>query len=557
MSSLQVPDTLKQLVVSRARNRLLWRTPLRLRQDKVPTVDVLLPCCGEKLDVISDTIKACIVLDYPPGKFRIYVLDDDSSHQVESLVRELRRWGSKISPVEIVYAARQRKYQWLKAANLNFGLEFARESAQGPGEFVAVLDIDMIPEPAWLRALVPHMLQDDRLGLVGPPQRFYNIQKGSNVIAHIDEYMDLLTIVQNSLQSAYCTGSGFLARRAALESIHGFPTESPQDDILVSLHLRAKKWKVTFVLEDQQYGQRPTTLGSYTKQWVRWMAGALDMVMILRSPHLQTLPSDQRRTGSALVIIRFLSTITVALSMLGLLLTLLISGNRSVVFCDSPDELRLVFSLALLARATGFLYDYFLSKSTGFRLTCVPLSDIWLHPYRIQGLMAASLRRLGVPERFVAAGAQLNVGNPRGKPLTKRLKMVLWDSYAILHLVYFVALVVGLWTALSGPVAAWTLSAVRAIGPPAPALMSSIMYPPYLQLLYICCTQSFVPIGYALEPDKIIDREALLVRDEDGVAYPTKEAKDLDRTAALLGSWNSFSVVLGWYGLATVLIWTR
>ena len=523
----------------------------------MPTVDILLPCCGENLNVISDTIKACIALDYPPDRFRIYILDDDNSTQVEGLAREMRRWGSRLSPVEIVYGARQRKHQWLKAANLNYGLELARRSARGPGEFVAVLDIDMIPEPAWLRALVPHMLQDDRLGLVCPPQRFYNIPQGSTVIAHIDEYMDLFTIVQDSLQSAYCTGSGFLARRAALDSIDGFPTESLQDDILVSLHLRAKRWKVTFVLEDQQYGQRPTTLGSYTKQWVRWMAGALDMVMVLRSPQLQTLPSDQRRTGSTLMLIRFLSTITVSLSALGLLLTLLISGNRSVVFCDSPNELRVLFSLGLLARATGFLYDYFLSKSTGFRITCVPLSDIWLHPYRIQGLLVASLRRLGVPERFAPAGAQLNVGNPQGKPLMKRLQMVLLDSYATIHLVYLVALVVGLWTALSETVTAWTLSAVRAIGPPAPALMSSIMYPPYLQFLYISCTQSFVPIGYALDPHKIIDREALLFRDKDGVAYPTNEAKDLGRTAALLGRWNSFSVVLGWYGLATILVWFR
>ena len=281
------------------------------------------------------------------------------------------------------------------------------------------------------------------------------------------------------------------------------------------------------------------------------------MVMILRSPHLQSLPSEQRRTGSALMLIRFLSTITVALSMLGLLLTLLISGNHSIVFCNSPNELPTVISLAFLARATGFLYDYFLSKSTGFRVTCVPLSDIWLHPYRIQGLLVTSLRRLGVPERFAAAGAQLNGGNPRGKPLTERLKIVLWDSYAIIHLVYFVALVVRIWIALSGPVTAWTLFAVRAIAPSAPALMSSILYPPYLQFLYICCTQSFVPIGYALGPDKIIDREALLSRDEDGVAHPKDEAKDLERTAALLGSWNSFSVVLGWYGLATVLVWLQ
>ena len=550
---------MKQLVVSRAKNRLLWRTPLRLHQDKVPTVDVFLPCCGESPDVIRNTIKACATSDYPPDRFRIYVLDDGNSTQIESLVKEIRECPSKPLPVEIFYAARQRKTQWLKAANLNFGLELARRSAGGPGEFVAVLDIDMIPEPTWLRALVPHMLQDDRLGLVSSPQRFYNIPKGSNVITHIDEYMDLFAIVQDSLQSAYCTGSGFLARRAALDSMDGFPTESLQDDILVSLHLRAKKWKVTFVPEDQQYGQRPATFGSFTKQWVRWMAGGLDMVMVLRSPHLQSLPMEQRRTGSALVFTRVFSTITVTLSMVGLLLTLLISGNHPFIFCDSPHELRNVLSLACLARATGFLYDYFISKSTGFRVGWLTLSDIWLNPYRIQGILVASLRRLGVPDRFVAAGAQVSEANPQGKPLMKRLKIVLWDSYAIIHLVYFVALVVGLWNALLGPVTDWSLlpSAAKATASPTPILMSSIMYPPFLQFLYICSTQSFVPIGYALNPDIVSNRELLLFRDEDGVARPTNEAKDLERTATLLGSWNSFSVVLGWYGLAAVLVWIR
>ena len=142
MNLIQIPNTIKQLVVSRARNRLLWRTPPRIRQDKVPTV---VPCCGENLDVINDTIKARIVLDYPLDKFRIYV---------EGLVTESQKWTSKLSPVHTVYAPRQRKHQHLKTANFNLSLEFARRSTQRPGDFV-VLYIDIIPPPAQFRAQVP------------------------------------------------------------------------------------------------------------------------------------------------------------------------------------------------------------------------------------------------------------------------------------------------------------------------------------------------------------------------------------------------------------------
>lgn len=552
-------------MVSRAKNRLLWRTPLRLEQGhEAPSVDVLLPCCGEDPTVILDTVKACILSDYPPNRLRIFVLDDGKSTEVERLVQETRVWASEHSPVEIVYAARQKKEQWLKAANLNFGLDLVkRTDDRGAAEFVAVLDIDMIPERAWLRALVPHMLQDDQLGLVSSPQRFYNVPKGSSVISHIDEYMDLFAIIQDGLQSAYCTGSGFLVRRKALDSIGGFPTESIQDDILTSLHLRAKNWKVTFVQEDQQYGLRPATYGSFTKQWVRWMAGALDMVVVLRSPQLQSLPPEQARTGSALVFIRVFATFTTVFSIIGLLLTLLISKNHSLLFSDTPNEIRTALSLACLARTTSFLYDYYISRSTGFRVGWVPCSDIWLHPYRIQGLLVTYLRRLGVQARFAAAGTQSGETNPQGQPLIKRLKIVLWDYYAIIHLLYLTALLTGLVFALPESFKQWHLTPLSTIitaisWPGGPESMTCcLLYPPFLQLLYICGTQSFVPIGYALKPDEAVDRETLLVRDKDGVAHPTDEGKDLERKASLLGRWKLFPVVLAWYVLAAILSWIR
>ena len=227
----------------------------------MPTVDVLLPCCGEELDVILDTIKACTNSDYPHDRFRVFVLDDGKAEKVAQAVEDVQ----SSSPVETIYGTREKNNKWLKAVNLNFGLQLADKTARGSSDYVAVLDIDMIPEPAWLRAIVPHLLQYEQLGMVSAPQRFYNVPKRSDVITHIDRYMDFLAIIQDSLNSAYCTGSGFVARRSALDSIGGFPTESLQDDILISLHLRAKGWKMAFVQEEQHYGQRPSTLGSFAK----------------------------------------------------------------------------------------------------------------------------------------------------------------------------------------------------------------------------------------------------------------------------------------------------
>jgi cellulose synthase/poly-beta-1,6-N-acetylglucosamine synthase-like glycosyltransferase len=40
----------------------------------------------------------------------------------------------------------------------------------GAGQFMAALDADMIPEQEWLRAVMPHMLIDDKMALACPPQ---------------------------------------------------------------------------------------------------------------------------------------------------------------------------------------------------------------------------------------------------------------------------------------------------------------------------------------------------------------------------------------------------
>ena len=564
---------MRPIVVTQVRNKLFWRQPLRIRGDNVPTVDILLPCCEEGIEIIGDTIKACVVSEYPSNRFRIFVLDDGNSPQVVRLVDEIKRWSFKFSTVEVIYAARRSKSPKGKAGNLNFGLGLAAKSIPGPAEFFAVLDIDMIPEPAWLRALVPHLIQDKTLGMVNSPQRFYNVPSGSSVFTHVDAYMDVVATIQDSFNSAYCTGSGFLTRRAALDSIGGFPTESHQDDILTSLYLRANKWKIAFIQEDQQYGQSPETLRSFTNQQVRWLAGGLDMVMALHSPRLAALPPDQRRMGSALILTNMFSQITVAGSVLAIPLVLFLStyqADHSVVSHGSPNQLRNLLGLACLARSTCFLFDYCISRSTGFRTGCLPFSDLWLQPYRIQGILVSLLRRLGVPHRWVPAGASLREVDPQGKPLGTRLKMVLWDSNAVIHLAYLIVLSVALRKAssrwdprflvhaldISIPLSEKTRSNVSAIAyptSPAATILSSVLYPPFVQYVYICATQAFVPIAYAVWPDKMSDRESLLSRDEKGVAHPTDKARNLDRRVSVAGKWNSYLLVIGWYCVAAGL----
>lgn len=144
------------------------RPKLRLKGNTVPVVDVLITTCGEDEDTILNTVRAACAIDYPVDRFRIFVLDDGRSPSLFRSVIALNRQYPNL-----YYRTREKipgVPHHFKAGNLNFGLRETMTTNGEVGEFVAALDADMIPQPHWLRAILPHMLVDESCGLACPPQ---------------------------------------------------------------------------------------------------------------------------------------------------------------------------------------------------------------------------------------------------------------------------------------------------------------------------------------------------------------------------------------------------
>lgn len=142
------------------------RPYLQLRGDLVPTVDIIITACNESIDVCLDTIRAAISIDYPAARFRVIVTDDGASKELRDVVTELAR--SKPEAL-LFYTTRVKgKDDRHKAGNLNHALRFSASLPGGAGEFVSGLDADMIPMRDILRAQMPHLLLDSKMGLVCP-----------------------------------------------------------------------------------------------------------------------------------------------------------------------------------------------------------------------------------------------------------------------------------------------------------------------------------------------------------------------------------------------------
>ena len=192
-----VSGSLNYLLAFSAIGKLRLPIFLRLLGNYVPTVDVFVTCCGEALDVVMDTVRAASVIDYPKDRYRIFVLDDGDSTELKDQILGL--------PYENVYYTTRRieVVTHSKAANLNHGLEYAAALPGGPSEMVAVLDVDMIPLPHWLRALVPHILQDEDIAMANPPQHLYNIPDGDPLGQTMDILFQIIMPLQNALNSTW------------------------------------------------------------------------------------------------------------------------------------------------------------------------------------------------------------------------------------------------------------------------------------------------------------------------------------------------------------------
>ncbi|KAL9607182.1 MAG: hypothetical protein Q9167_007876 [Letrouitia subvulpina] len=263
------PNFLNHLLRCLARPGQETRERLRLSDtNSLPSIDVFITCAGEDTDTIITTTEAACALDYPSERFRVLVLDDAGSKEL------LRRLDTiKQERSNLFYTARRKGADHhFKAGNLNHGYIYAQELEGGPAPFIAALDADMIPDPQLLRALMPHLLIDKELALIQPPQRFYDVPTPDLLLQGLDINYRITEPLRETMGSTWCGGSGYIIRRAALDSIGGFPTGSLSEDSYCSNVLLGKGWKIGHVDESLQYGRVPESYKAHTIQQSRWVS---------------------------------------------------------------------------------------------------------------------------------------------------------------------------------------------------------------------------------------------------------------------------------------------
>ena len=271
------------LVWNQCRRPKLRLVDLKLERRELPTVDVMIPCYNEPVEIVRQTTLAALAMDYPKEKLAVIVCDDGNSSAMRALIAQLRAdmGGSKAT---LRYIARKKipgVPHHAKAGNINNALMNEGTS----GEFIVIFDCDMICRPEYLQCVLPHfykleadaLVVDERIAMVQTPQSFVNVPEDDPLGQQYRYFYGPVLHGWDAVDSTPCCGTNVTFSRKALLSVGGFTYGSITEDFLTSMTLHSHGFKTKYIHEYLAKGLSPESVHDFMKQRFRWAAGGLEI----------------------------------------------------------------------------------------------------------------------------------------------------------------------------------------------------------------------------------------------------------------------------------------
>lgn len=232
--------------------------------DQPWTVDIFVTTYSESPEILKRTIVACMNLDYPADKLRIWLCDDGRRENMRHMSEELG----------VGYISRPSN-EHAKAGNLNNALKHTT------GDLVVTLDADMVPKPEFLKRTAA-FFRDINVAFVQTPQSFfnedifqYNLFQSRDIPNEQDLFMRIIQAGRDRFNSTIYVGSNTVFRRNAIESIGGFATGTITEDIATGMLLQAKGYQTVFLNEVLVQGLAAESFADFLIQRIRWARGTI------------------------------------------------------------------------------------------------------------------------------------------------------------------------------------------------------------------------------------------------------------------------------------------
>jgi len=317
-------------------------------------VDVFVPVYKEPTDIVDLTVAAAKGLR--GAEVRVWVLDDGN----DDLMRDLAaRHG--------VGYIRREQHTGAKAGNINNALELT------DAPFIAVFDSDHVADPSFLEATLGHM-EDETIAFVQTPQYYANGEASRVAAASWAQqalFFGAIARGKDGIGAVFCCGTNVLFRRAAFESVGGFPENSLTEDFELSIWLHERGWHSAYVPDVLSRGLGPEDMASYVSQQQRWARGCLSgLPRALRAKLPLKLKAQYVLSASY-----FLSGWTVLIYMSFPVIRLL-AGGQPIDGIDAPEFLLHFAPYFAVALTTAALAG---AGSYTFAAFALAAANFWIH----------------------------------------------------------------------------------------------------------------------------------------------------------------------------------
>jgi cellulose synthase (UDP-forming) len=415
----------------------------RVRERRGPSqwtaVDVFVPVYKEPPDIVDLTVAAAKGIR--GAEVRVHVLDDGKDPAMAELAR---RHG-------VNYITRPDN-KGAKAGNINHAL------TKTNAPFIAVFDSDHVADPAFLEATLGWM-DDPQIAFVQTPQYYANTETSRIAAASWSQqalFFGAIARGKDGLGAVFCCGTNVLFRRAAFESVGGFPTNSLTEDFELSIHLHERGWKSAYIPDVLARGLGPEDTASYVSQQQRWARGCLSGVpRALRARLPLKLKLQYLLSG-----VYFLSGWTILVYMSFPVIRLL-GGGQPIGGITAPEFLLhfgpyyiLALSMAALAGAGSYTFAAFALSAANFWIHVLATIYTVLRKsgsFVVTPKKGAAARQPGAVMPALAAVAILILASIYGLVRHPNASTINNVSFAALHVSI---LMTGCWAALEKPRAA-------------------------------------------------------------------------------------------------------
>jgi len=236
-----------------------------------PTISIVTAARNEE-DNIGACLNSLTRLDYPIDKLEIIIVDDRSTDETLSIIRD---FAGKHPHVKAIEGKRSSDHLRGKANAIAQGIDAST------GEIILMTDADCIVPATWARSTVQHYAEDTGvvagLTLLRPEGWFAGMQSldWAYILAVASASMGL----KNPLS---CIGNNFSFRKKAYDEVGGYrgiPFSVTEDFALFKAITRSGRWGYRYPLEEGSlvFSRACRTVPELYRQKRRWGVGGKAM----------------------------------------------------------------------------------------------------------------------------------------------------------------------------------------------------------------------------------------------------------------------------------------